>query len=158
MTAGIERSFTRRLREEAAPVLSPIAFVFDGRRTFRRFPEGRACAQIVNFQLGDRFLSGTFTVNVAVYDPARGGAGVDPKRALEHHCAPALRQRLGFLMPGRLRALERLPIAGIFFRPRDTWWPADDATAITAATEAVIAYGVPWLEARTPGESAPSWR
>ena len=122
--AGAERSFTRRLREEGAP---------DGSRTFRRFPQGPACVQIINVQ-------------------------VESKKALEHHCAPALRQRLGFLIPSRLRALERLPIVGLLFRPRDTWWAADDVTAIVAAREAVIAHGLPWLETHTPGEAGSSWR
>ena len=156
--AGAERSFTRRLREEGAPAFADIGFVFDGSRTFRRFPQGPACVQIINFQLGDRFMSGRFTVNVAVYDPARCAVQVESKKALEHHCAPALRQRLGFLIPSRLRALERLPIVGLLFRPRDTWWAADDVTAIVAAREAVIAHGLPWLETHTPGEAGSSWR
>lgn len=151
MTAGVARSFTRRLREEAAPALAPLGFVFDGSRTFRRFPEGRAGVQIVNYQLGERFLAGRFTVNLAVYDPARCAAQVDATKALEYHCDAALRQRLGLLTPSRWRALERLPVAGRLFRPKDTWWAADDATAIAEAGSAVTAYGLAWLEAHTPG-------
>lgn len=153
MTAGMARSFTRRLREEAAPALADIGFAFDGSRTFRRFPEDRACVQIINFQLGERFMSGKFTVNVAVYDPARCAAQVDSKKALEHHCSAPLRQRVGFLIPGRLRALERLPIVGLLFRPKDSWWAADDATAIVEAREAVVTYGLAWLETHTPGRA-----
>jgi hypothetical protein len=153
VTAGVARSFTRRLREEAAPALAELGFVFDGSRTFRRFPAHRACVQIINYQLGERFMSGRFTVNVAVYDPARCVAQVDAKKALEHHCAAPLRQRVGLLIPSRLRPLERLPIVGTLFRPRDTWWAADDATAIVAAMDAVVTYGLAWLEAHTPART-----
>jgi hypothetical protein len=150
VTTSVAAGFTTRLKAEAAPALAEAGFVFDGRRTFRRLSADGSGAQIVNFQLGDRFMAGKFTVNVAVYDPARCDARVEPAKALEHHCAPALRQRLGLLIPGRLRALERLPVVGLVFRPRDTWWATDDATAVGAATDAVAAYGLPWLEARSP--------
>lgn len=157
MTAGVARSFTRRLREEAAPALADLGFAFDGSRTFRRFPQGRACVQIINFQLGERVMSARFTVNVAVYDPARCAAQVDSKNALEYHCAAPLRQRLGFLMPAGLRALERLPFIGLLFRPRDSWWAADDVSAIVEAKEAVVTYGLAWLETHTPDRANSSW-
>lgn len=62
------------------------------------------------------------------------------------------------LIPGRLRAQERLPIVGVVFRPKDRWSTMDDATAIVAAREAIFTYGLAWLETHTPGKAISSWR
>jgi hypothetical protein len=95
-------------------------------------------------------MAGKFTVNLAVYSPHDAFAQVEPELAFEYHCSPRLRQRLGFLVPGRLGALARLPVLGLLAFPRDRWWQADKSQAIEEAREAVFLYGLPWLDSNTP--------
>jgi uncharacterized protein DUF4304 len=148
-------AFSKSLRTLVVPALTGAGFAFDGSRTFRRFPAATPCAQIVNFQLGERFLEGKFTVNLGLYDPDEAAVRLEPAKAFEHHCAARHRQRLGFLLPRRPGALARVPIVGLLFRPRDAWWPAGDPTAIETARDAILAYGLPWLESQTPAKAAP---
>jgi hypothetical protein len=143
-------TFAASLRTLVVPALTDAGFAFDGSRTFRRLPAGTSCAQIVNFQLGERFLEGRFTVNLAVYDPEAATVRLEPTEAFEHHCAARHRQRLGLLLPRRLGTLARLPMIGLLFRPRDTWWRASDPGAIEKARDAIVAHGLAWLESHTP--------
>jgi len=144
--------FSGHLSRLAVPALKDAGLEFDGSRTFRRFPAGTRCAQIVNFQLGERFMEGKFTVNLAVYDPDDAAAQVDPGKALEYHCSARLRQRLGMLLPVRLGAFAKLPGIGFLFRPRDRWWRADDPKSVEAARDAILTSGLAWLESNTlPG-------
>lgn len=147
------RSFSEHLRSVVGPALAEAGFAFDGRRTFRRLPKGTPCVQIINFQLGERFMEGKFTVNLAVYDPAEASAQVAPSEAFEYHCAARLRQRVGFLIPSPLRVFAPLPAIGVLFRPRDKWWRAGLPGDVEKATEAVVSYGLPWLEANTPNRA-----
>lgn len=140
------KAFSGLLSRLVVPALADAGFGFDGSRTFRRLPAGTSRAQIVNFQLGVRFMEGKFTVNLAVYDPDDAFAQVDPRKALEYHCSPRLRQRLGLLLPVRLGALARLPGVGVLFLPRDRWWRADDPKSVSDARDAVLAHGLAWLE------------
>ena len=86
-------SFSEHLRKLVVPAFTEAGFAFDGSRTFRRFPKGTTCAQIVNFQLGERFMEGKFTVNLAVYNPDDAVAQLEPQKAFEYHCSVRLRQR-----------------------------------------------------------------
>jgi uncharacterized protein DUF4304 len=101
----LARAFSENLRKLVVPALTEAGFAFDGSRTFRRLPSGSPCVQIINFQLGQRFMEGRFTVNLAVYNPEDATAQMQPKLACEHHCSARLRQRLGVLIPGRLGRL-----------------------------------------------------
>lgn len=147
------RSFSEHLRNLVVPAFAEAGFAFDGSRTFRRLPAGTPYAQIINFQLGERFMAGKFTVNLAVYNPDDAAARVEPKLALEYHCSARLRQRLGFLVPGRLGAFARLPVLGLFARPRDQWWRAGDPKTVEEAKEAVFSYGLAWLDSNTPNQA-----
>jgi Domain of unknown function (DUF4304) len=148
--AAFAASFSQQLRQLVVPAFADAGFVFDGSRTFRRFPQGTPCAQIVNFQLGERFMEGKFTVNLAVYDPDDASARVEPKKAFEYHCSARLRQRLGVLLPTPLGTFARLPVFGFLFLPRDKWWRADAPKAMDEARDAIFAYGLAWLESNTP--------
>ena len=148
------RSFSKHLRNLVVPALTEAGFAFDGSRSFRRFPKGTTCAQIVSFQLGERFMEGKFTVNLAVYNPDDATAQLEPEKAFEYHCSVRLRQRLGFLLPRPLGAFARLPVLGFLFLPRDKWWRAGDPEAIEKARNAILAYGLAWLESKTQGAAA----
>lgn len=80
------RSFSKHLRTLVVPAFTEAGFAFDGSRSFRRFPKGTTCAQIVSFQLGERFMEGKFTVNLAVYNPDDAAAQLEPQKAFEYHC------------------------------------------------------------------------
>jgi hypothetical protein len=133
--------------------LEDAGFVFDGSRTFRRLIAGTPYAQIINFQLGERFMEGKFTVNLAVYSPDDAAAQVAPERVREYHCSVRRRQRLGVLVPSRLGALARLPVLGFFVLPRDKWWQAGNPKTIQKAREAIFSYGLAWLESNTPNQA-----
>jgi hypothetical protein len=143
-------AFTANLRQVLAPPMAEHGFAFDGTRVFRR-PVTGSCVQLIDVQLGDRFMQGKFTINLGIYDPERYATQVDPMRAREHDCQPDRRQRLGLLLPSRWRPLARLPRIGLFFGPKDIWWPARGTSGLERAREALIAYGLPWLERHTPG-------
>lgn len=68
-------------------------------------------------------------------------------------CSARLRQRLGLLLPGRLGAFARFPVLGVLCRPSDKWWRADNPNAIEKAREAILTYGLVWLESNTPSQS-----
>jgi hypothetical protein len=143
-------AFTANLRQVLASSLAQQGFAFDGERVFRR-PVTSSCVQLIDVQLGDRFMEGKFTINLAIYE--HGESRMDPMRAREYHCPPERRQRLGLLVPSRWRALARLPMIGLFFGPKDIWWPARGAHGLERAREALLAYGLTWLERHTPGNS-----
>jgi hypothetical protein len=141
---SVEPAFTQRLRQVIAPVLVGEGFVFDERRVFRRVARGGR-VHIVDVQVGDRFMAGKFTMNLAVFDPTEDTGHGDAATVREHHCAWKRRHRLGLLVPPRLPALERLPIVGFLFGPKDIWWSAHDITGLERARAALIAYGLPWF-------------
>ena len=143
-------AFDVNLRQVLASPLADQGFAFDGRRVFRR-PVTRSCVQLIDVELGDRFMAGEFTINHAIYDHDPDESRMDPMRARECDCPPDRRQRLGLLVPSRWRALARLPAIGLFFGPKDIWWPARGTHGLERAREALLAYGLPWLERHTPG-------
>jgi hypothetical protein len=148
----LARLFSEHLRHVVVPALQNVGFVFDGSRTFRRLIAGTPYVQIINFQLGERFMEGKFTVNLAVYSPDDAAVQVEAERVFEYHCATRRRQRLGLLIPSRLGALVRLPVLGLFF-PRDKWWQAGNPRNLQKASDAIFAYGLAWLETNTPGRA-----
>ena len=133
-------------------------FGFDGSRTFRRHLEGGAITQIVNVQLGQRSMHGKFTVNLGVYVPGEvsaNPAGLTGRKALEYHCAFQRRERLGRLVPAPFPALQRLPLLGMFFGPKDIWWtfsaePARTERSLRRVLALLMERGLPWLDAATP--------
>lgn len=147
-------SFDRVLRAVVVERLRNHGFTFDGRRTFRRPGLGGNIMHIVNFQLGQRSLVEKFTVNLGVF--VDGDApGIQPQKAMEYHCVPQCRERLGRLLPRRLQAFERIPVLGIFFGPKDIWWHFSSklthtAAELTTAMAALETYGLPWLVRMTP--------
>ena len=152
-TGNAAATFDRALREVAKSRLEPLGYKFDGRRTFRRSVAAGRCAQIVNFQLGQRSLQGRFAVNLGVFIAGRDSAPADVtvENVMEYHCPAERRQRLGLLMPRASEALERFPGIGILFGRKDKWWPfsADAASTqvrLREATDAIERYGLPWIE------------
>ena len=143
-------AFDANLRQVLVPSLADQGFAFDGGRVFRR-PVTRTCVQLVDVQLGERFMAGEFTINLAVYEHEPGESLMDPMRVREYHCPPDRRQRLGLLIPSRWRPLARLPAIGWFFGPKDIWWSARGTHGLERAREALHAYGLRWLEHNTPG-------
>ena len=149
-------AFDQALRRLAVEALQAEDFRFDRKRTFRR-AVGPA-VQIVNFQLGQRSMEGRFAVNLGVYLPGDAlGTAPDlaPDQAMEYHCAPQRRERLGRLLPRRLPALQDLPYVGLLFGPKDVWWPfSEDARATEASVARSLAalreYGLPWFARKTP--------
>jgi hypothetical protein len=139
---GIDPAFTRNLREIIGEPLIREGFTFDGRRVFRRRVDGGR-VHIADVQVGDRFMAGKFTINLALFDPAQDGQK-DPATVREHDCAWPRRQRLGLLMPSRFRRLERLPGVGVLFGPKDRWWSARAVDGLQEARLAMVAYGLPW--------------
>lgn len=146
--------FAPALRSTVVEPLRAAGFVFDGSRTFRRIEADGSAARIINFQLGQRSLAGQFTVNLAVYfagSALQGRESVTPEKAMEFHCEPAQRQRLGLLLPPRATLLARLPVIGLLFGPQDHWWECSTDQAQTEAElrralSALESYGLPWLE------------
>src|SRR5687767_3207185 len=151
---SVDPAFTENLRRIIVPTLNDAGFTFDGRRVFRR--RVGDCIQIVDVQVGDRFMQGKFTLNLAVYDPKRDAADVEPAMVREYDCDWKRRQRLGMLLPSRFPALQKLPIFGIFFGAKDVWWSASSSEEMGRAQDALFNYGVKWLEQHTPGSSSSS--
>lgn len=140
------------MKADIAPQLAPLGFRYDGRRVFRRAVahEPFPCVQIVEFQAGQRSLSGRFTVNLGVYSlrSARDPATPVPD-PLPCHCLPDMTTRLGLLRPGIwavMRAVfgpERVPLG-------DKWWPyrgdpQNVARTMNRVAQLIVRYGVPWL-------------
>lgn len=148
------------VKEVVAPPLASMGFRYDGDRVFRRtvarepFPS----VQLVEFQAGQRWLSGRFTVNLGVYSGPRSPSPAEPVvDPLPSHCHPSMTTRLGLLRPGVwavMRAVfgpDRMPLG-------DKWWPyggdpQNVARTMNRVAKLVVRYGVPWL-ARTDEEEA----
>jgi hypothetical protein len=145
--ASVEPAFTENLRRILAPPLKDAGFTFDGRRVLRRSIRERT--QIVGVQVGERWMQGKFTMNLAVYDPGVDSPDVERATVQEFHCGPTRRQRLGMLLPRRFAALGRFPFLGILCGPKDKWWSACDAEGMDEAKNAFFKYGVTWLEQHT---------
>jgi len=153
-------TFDQALRSAVRDALQGQSFVFDKRRTFRKVIGGGAAVQIINFQLGQRSLQGKFAVNLGVYVPgdlAVNPPDLKPEDALEYHCAPGRRERLGRLIPRPLPALQHVPWLGALFGPKDLWWPFSEDTRLTetsiaAALDTLRQYGFRWLDAATPAD------
>ncbi|WP_200335183.1 DUF4304 domain-containing protein [Thiocystis violacea] len=150
--------FDRALRAILREPMAQHGFGFDGSRTFRRHLAGGAITQIVNVQLGQRSMSGKFTVNLGVYVPGEASAnpaGLSGRKALEYHCAPNRRERLGRLVPAPLPALQWLPLLGLFFGPKDIWWPFSaeplrTERSLQRVRSLLTQRGLRWLDGATP--------
>ena len=152
------RTFNSVLRAVVVPRLQERGFKFDGNRNFRRFlPDGSI--EIINFQLGDRFMSGRFTVNLGIFRPR--DATLDPAFELrtvkEYHCPDGRRARLGTLIPRALASWDNLPELGFLFRPRDRWWrfsTNEERTnrSLQTAMRTLDAHAFPWFEQRRAPE------
>jgi len=151
------KSFDRALRALMVEPLHNHGFVFDGRRTFRRPGSDGTTMHIVNFQLGQRSHEGRFTINLGVFVDG-DEPGITPQEAMEFHCPWQRRERLGMLLPRRLHALERIPVLGMLFGPKDIWWHfsaklTHTATELSTALATLETYGLPWLARMTPNPS-----
>ena len=149
---SVDPAFTEDLRRILAPALKDAGFTFDGRRVFRR--RIADCVQIVEVQVGDRFMQGKFTLNLAVYDPKTDAADVEPAMVREYHCDGKRRQRVGMLLPPRFPALQQVPVIGNLFGPKDMWWSANRSEDMRRAKDALFNYGVIWLVQHTPAFSS----
>ena len=147
-------AFDDALRLVVVPVLAKHGFKFDGNRTFRRLSADQRVSELVNFQLGQRSLSGKFTVNLGVYVDG-DSSGINVGQAKEHHCPHDRRTRIGHLIPAKLPVLAKLPYIGLLFGHRDKWWSfSGDIAQLRAILSTVVAkivlYGLPWHKANGP--------
>ena len=147
-------TFDKALREASVPALARFDFAFDGSRTFRLVAPDRKSVQIINFQLGQRSLSGKFTVNLGVFLDA-DEPGTDPSKATESACPFERRSRLGLVRPVLFPRLAERPYLWLFFGAKDKWWTFSSELPLTlrqvaAATDSITSYGLPWLRSRLP--------
>ena len=147
-------AFDNALRLVVVPVLARHGFEFDGNRTFRRLSADQCVSELVNFQLGQRSLSGKFTVNLGVYVDG-DSPGINVGQAKEYHCPHDRRIRLGHLIPAKLPVLAKLPYIGFLFDSRDKWWFFSGDISRLRATLSVVVdkialYGLPWHKASGP--------
>lgn len=148
------------IRDVAAPVLEKEGFRFDGKRTFRKVGASGKTSQIVDFQVGKKFMLGEFAVNLAVYSPdtAIGPNRPDLANANEWDCLPGFRQRLGALIQSRWTTLwtrflgqsESTWWKQILYGSRDRWWKfSEDEAQTVIAMRSVLTtlqeLGLPWL-------------
>ncbi len=146
--------FDKELRDGVAPILGPHGFEFGDRRTFRRRVShpSRESVWIIEFQVGDRYLAGMFTVNLAVSD--RKFLHFTPEEGIEmpqsYHCLPPMTQRLGYPIenpPGLFWRLLRLLGLG----PWDKWWKQSEdgdrmKETLREVTALLLTRGISWLE------------
>lgn len=144
---SVDPAFTENLYKILVPALEDAGFTFDGRRALRR--RVGDCVQIVDVQVGDRFMQGKFTINLAVYDPTNDAANVERAKVREYDCDWKRRQRLGMLLPPRFPVLQKLPVVGNLFGAKDVWWSASGPEGMGRARDALFKYGVTWLEQHT---------
>jgi hypothetical protein len=149
------------IRSVVRPALTPLGFVCDrSPRTFRK-PVGE-CMQVINFQAGQRFMEGRFTINLGVYHPRfRQGLESDPapSSAQEYDCI--LRERLGTLRDTLISRFSRrfISTSDTFIKwwlvtPGDKWWCFSDAEDITvrevrSALQLLVSRGIPWLDSHS---------
>ena len=148
---SVDPAFTENLSRILVPALEDAGFRFDGRRVLRRRVGG--CIQIVDVQVGDRFMQGKFTINLAVYDPTSDAADVERATVREYDCDWKRRQRLGMLLPPRFPVLRKLPVVGTLFGANDVWWSTSGPDGIGRARDTLFKYGVTWLEQHTRASS-----
>lgn len=155
------RVFEQLLKVNVEPALEACQFLYDKSRTFRR--SFRSMTQIIEFQVGVRFMAGRFTVNLGVYSPnfyVGEGTPPGPHMARESNCLPEYRERLGPLIETPSTSLfERVLGRGArwwrdAFPRADKWWRlSEDADKMRCTLEEVvghiIGFGIPWLEARS---------
>lgn len=147
-------AFDKALRDVAVPALAAHGFKFDGSRTFRRLLGDGRSSQIVNFQLGQRSLEGTFTVNLGIFIEG-DRLGVRPDHAKEYDCQFERRTRIGALIPPRFPRLASLPLVGMLFGIPDKWWPFSDdlsrtCASVSTAVDMIAGHGLGWLSASRP--------
>jgi hypothetical protein len=156
--ADASQTFNPALISVIVPALQQRGFVFDGSRTFRRAVGDAGILQLVNFQLGVRWLAGRFVVNLGVHVPGELSIGEQPASPAKtrcYHCSQSRSERLGRLLPGRLPSLQGAPFLGFLFGPRDIWWRHSwdkDVTeaSLTKVLSLLDLHGIPWLERATP--------
>lgn len=129
--------FDKSLRTVAKPALEKHGFKFDGRRRFNRIQNGKEIS--IEFQLGQRFMQGKFTVNIAIGEQAT---------------------RLGIVRETKFsRFVNRLfgsfePWWKCIFLPKDKWWKLGKSASrmdksIVAAVSCIEKHGLPWLYRKT---------
>ena len=125
--------FDKSLRKIAKPALEKYGFIFDGRRRFNKIQNGKAVG--IEFQLGQRFMAGKFTVNLVM-----GEKNI----------------RLGIIRETRFsRFVNRLfgnfdPWWKGVFLPKDKWWKLSKSESrmdgsISEAVTCIEKHGLPWL-------------
>lgn len=100
------------IKEIVGPFLKERQFDYTPKtRTFRKTNPENECTWIIDFQVGQRFMEGRFTVNLAFFYPdlhseiKQESPLAEPR---EYHCHPWNRERLG--------ALRDTPITSFFKR------------------------------------------
>ena len=150
------------IKQIVAPTLQEEGFRFDGERTFRKLGASGQTCQIINFQVGQRFMAGKFTINLGVYSSDTSLEPDHPalSEANEWNCLPGFRRRLGVLIRSRWTILwtRYLGDSGsvwwkhILYGPGDRWWPFSEdhvstAASISSALACLQKFGLPWLMA-----------
>lgn len=129
--------FDKSLRSVAKPVLEKHGFKFDGRRKFSRTLNGKEIG--IEFQLGQRFMKGKFTVNLTIGEQT---------------------YRLGIIRETPFsRFINRMfgnfdPWWKGIFLPKDKWWKLSNSETQMEKTimEAIVCiekHGLPWLNRKT---------
>jgi hypothetical protein len=150
----------RIIKMVAAPAIEKEGFRFDGKRAFRKVgASGRTC-QIINFQVGKKFMLGEFTINLGVYSPDTSLGPDHPtvNEANEWNCLPDCRQRLGALIQSKWTKCwtsffgesESAWWKHISYGSRDRWWKfseneAETITSVQSALTHLQQLGFPWL-------------
>jgi hypothetical protein len=129
--------FDKSLRTVVKPALEKHGFKFNGRREFNRTRNGQDVG--IKFQLGQRFMQGEFTVNLAIGEKfARLGT------VRETNWARFVNRVFG----------ARDPWWKGIFLPKDKWWKLCDTETrmeetLRQVVEMIEQHGLPWLERST---------
>jgi hypothetical protein len=127
--------FNKSLRKVAVPKLKSLGFNFDDKRRFVK-PYNHKIEQIIEYQIGTRFMSGQFTVNLIIGDSF---------------------ERLAILKPTLFsKFVNRLfgnydPWWKGLFLPKDNWWKISPFqkemdTIIKKTTYDLENFGISWFE------------
>lgn len=129
--------FDKSLRSVAKPAFEKHGFKFDGRRKFSCILNGKDVG--VEFQLGQRFMEGKFTVNLTI------GEKMDRLGIVrETHLSRFINRMFGNFNPWW---------KGIFL-PKDKWWKVSKSEAqmdrtILEVISCIERHGLPWLNRKT---------
>jgi len=150
----------RGVVEQLKPFLEKRGFTYEPRtRTFRRVSD--ELTQIIDIQVGQRSMEGSFTVNLGVFHPRYFDKTIDkapPANPREFHCLAEYRQRLGQLRDTLLTKTMKRWVKNTehwfswwLVTPPDRWWKfsgleGEVRRSLENVIEVLKNQGIPWLE------------